>query len=536
MFTDLKNIAPLIENQFPSFYKEEGENFIQFIKAYYEWMDSEASVGYKTRRLGEYRDIDQTLDEYVKYFMTKYMDGIPKNILTDKRFLEKHILDVYRSKGASEGMKLLFRLLYNKNIEIYLPQIDILKPSSGKWYQRKYIEVIPKNSTNHFSYLNKFITGTTTGAIAYVDEAVELYIGDKICYILFITDLHYGKNGDEFGIGEYLTYDGFTTLSNTSYVLGSARSATVDSSGADNAINDVLVVNTDSAKGLQFNVKALLDYGKNIGYITFKIVDGGYGYRANSPISIGYRTATMGSGASFKIKTIRNTSVISINSNLLSDSAATLLSAADYGSVLNNTNVNSVLQEALTFDDITIGTISEIHATTSGDRKYNGSLQVSVTEPLITGYGYTDSKGGIWGNNAVITAELAAANGTVGDVKLLSSGFGFNTQGESLTFSNPRNQDTEVQLTINVAGVGMEEGRWSDNTGLLNTDKYIQDSYYYQDYSYEIQVEKSLDKYVDVVKKVMHPVGNMMFGKPLIISDNNFNLNLETDLFSVLYS
>ena len=36
-------ISPLVENQFPSFYKEEGPQFIAFAKAYYEWMENNGS-------------------------------------------------------------------------------------------------------------------------------------------------------------------------------------------------------------------------------------------------------------------------------------------------------------------------------------------------------------------------------------------------------------------------------------------------------------------------------------------------------------
>ena len=73
-----------------------------------------------------------------------------------------------------------------------------------------------------------------------------------------------------------------------------------------------------------------------------------------------------------------------------------------------------------------------------------------------------------------------------------------------------------------VDGVAKEEGEWLDSSGFLNSDKYITDSDYYQEFSYEIQVEKSLDKYIDVIKKLTHPVGNKMFGKPLIIDTNKF--------------
>lgn len=37
---DIENlISPFIENQFPSFYKDQGENFVLFVKAYFEWLE-----------------------------------------------------------------------------------------------------------------------------------------------------------------------------------------------------------------------------------------------------------------------------------------------------------------------------------------------------------------------------------------------------------------------------------------------------------------------------------------------------------------
>ena len=70
-----------------------------------------------SRKLLETSDIDQTEEQFISHFINKYMRGIPTNILSDRRLLEKHILDVYRSKGSIEGLKLLFRLLYNLIIE-----------------------------------------------------------------------------------------------------------------------------------------------------------------------------------------------------------------------------------------------------------------------------------------------------------------------------------------------------------------------------------------------------------------------------------
>jgi len=104
MFVDLKNVSTLVKQQFPSFYLEEGGNFLQFIKAYYEWMEEQGNVIFKARRLGEFTDIDETLDEYIKYFMSKYLHGIPESVLADKKLLVKHIKDFYASMGSIENL------------------------------------------------------------------------------------------------------------------------------------------------------------------------------------------------------------------------------------------------------------------------------------------------------------------------------------------------------------------------------------------------------------------------------------------------
>ena len=42
-----KNISTLIQSQFPSFYNEEGELFIAFVKAYYEWLEENGNTLYQ---------------------------------------------------------------------------------------------------------------------------------------------------------------------------------------------------------------------------------------------------------------------------------------------------------------------------------------------------------------------------------------------------------------------------------------------------------------------------------------------------------
>jgi hypothetical protein len=529
MQVDLKEIAPLVRQQFPAFYQEEGDNFIQFVKAYYEWMDQQGSI-YKSRRLLEYSDIDQTTSSYVDYFLNKFMSGIPKNILADKKLLEKHILDIYRSKGSTEGIKLLFKLLYNLEVNVYVPQVDILKPSDGKWIRNAYMEVEERlaNST----YNKKRIKGTTSGASAYVTAATKVNTGYQIAHVFYLTDITPSNTGTNFIVGENVVYEGMSIHDATS-IKGSAVGASVIYSSEDHADGDTLVSANTTGEGIKFYVSSLQPYGSVTGYLSFKLVDGGYGYAIDSPVTISYKTANTGAGANFVVKSISNTSVFTYNLNWLSAFGNTYIAASDYGANMYFANSGSIIGDALTFSNVTIGTISALGGVTSGDHNYNGSVQPSVFEKRVAGYGILDKKGRVWGNNAIITGELSAGNGIISSVQLLASGYGYNTQGESIVFYNESDPLKTAELTLDIGAIGYEEGFWADESSFVNADKYVTDSDYYQEYSYEIQVEKSLDKYINVLKQVMHPVGNRVFGKPMIIDSKQSEETIQVETLVV---
>jgi len=624
MITDLKNIAPLVKNQFPDFYREEGDNFLQFISAYYEWMDEQGPIK-KSRNLIETSDIDSVSEEYIDFFLSKYMNGIPKSVLSDKALLEKHILSVYRSKGSIEGLKLLFRLLYNIEIQVFIPQDDVLVLSGGKWSRKEYVEV-EERELNH-TYDNKLVRGTTSGARAYVLSISTINNDYGFAHIFYLTDIIPGPSGSSFVPGEYLMYDGLD-IRQATLIRGSVVGAVVTSSDENHAAGDILFTESTSGSELQFEVKTIVDPESAIGYINFKIINGGYGYALDTPVTVVRKFASTGTGASFKVGSLSNTSIFTYNTNLIDPEANTIIAPANtqfnansavtggestglstdanstitvanantfqYGrgvvytalagntaitGLANNTlyyvqhsndtvvalsttiggsritltpvqvsgveanghylqantqfsanlnvgTIDSVLGNCLADTTLEIGTIKSLSAVTSGDHNYNGSVQPTVFEKRIWGYNIIDSAGNLWGNNAVISGELASGNGVIAQVALLSSGYTFNTPNEELLFINKANNQSTVVLSMIVDGVAKEEGGWLDSSGFLNSDKYITDSDYYQEFSYEIQVEKSLDKYIDIIKKLTHPVGNKMFGKPLIIDTNKFDQNI----------
>ena len=132
-----KYVSPFIQSHFPAFYKEYGPNFIAFVKAYYEWMEFTGNPLQYARSIYDNTDIDNTADTFVKYFKNKYMLSIPESVVADKRLLTKHILDLYKSKGSLRAYELLFRILFNEDIQVYIPGDDVFKLSDNSY-------IIPK--------------------------------------------------------------------------------------------------------------------------------------------------------------------------------------------------------------------------------------------------------------------------------------------------------------------------------------------------------------------------------------------------------
>lgn len=67
-------------------------------------------------------------------------------------------------------------------------------------------------------------------------------------------------------------------------------------------------------------------------------------------------------------------------------------------------------------------------------------------------------------------------------------------------------------------------GRYKDTRGHLSSNMYLQDSDYYQEYSYVIRTGISLDTYADAVKKAIHPAGMKFFGEIYSVEDLRMEL------------
>lgn len=269
------NISLLIENHFPNFYKEYGNTFIEFVKEYYTWTQQTNNSIYFSRNLLEHRDIDKTLESFLYHYKLKYLSGMPVNGVAD-RFNIKHFGDFYKAKGTERGVNLFLKRTFDANeVEIYVPNKDIIKSSDGEWYVPVYLEI--SQSIKNKSFIGKSITGSSSGATAIVEGVGTKVVSGKAVDILFISNIQ-----GSFQFDELLTSDG--SLENSPKVVGSLNQITINDPGRDFSVGDVVDI-ISSSRGKQG--KARIDsVESSTGKITFTLLDGGTGYRLAANVTI----------------------------------------------------------------------------------------------------------------------------------------------------------------------------------------------------------------------------------------------------------
>jgi hypothetical protein len=135
----------------------------------------------------------------------------------------------------------------------------------------------------------------------------------------------------------------------------------------------------------------------------------------------------------------------------------------------------------------------------------------------------TDSDAPVVGDNSSISSSVIVANGVATAVSVVDSGFGY-VNGGSVNLESATNPYV-MTGTSGLLKQGIGSGYWKTTTSHLSSDKKIHDNKYYQEYSYDIISGLSLNRYKDIVKKILHVAGNELFGSVERRSTANLNIS-----------
>jgi len=278
MINTEKTISNLIETHFPMFIQEEGPVFVEFVKNYYKWMEESSGAVYEARRLGEYRDIDSTVDSFLIYFKEKYLKNVQFDTAASTKKMVKHSLDLYRSKGSARAIDLLFKVVFNTPAEIYTPGDDLFKLSSGDWYEKVYLEITP--SPSNIFFVGKQIIGLQTGTTAFVEKLTRKKVKNVYIEVFTISNL---KNNSHFITGETIKTASQSSVVNNPRILGSLTSVTVLTGSNSFAAGDVVELHSNYGVGAMGLVTAVSEV---TGKVDFLLVDGGFGYTTGANVVI----------------------------------------------------------------------------------------------------------------------------------------------------------------------------------------------------------------------------------------------------------
>lgn len=320
-----KFISYQIERQFPSLFREDGRELVELIRYYYDFLESDISAFYvqgnrvvsgvnqsfsekfktrkeaetrlfelkklpaysnlsikedknqsiyNNRRLFEYRDIDNTLEDMIIFFKNKYMKDLPLDG-NNTRFIVKNILDLYRRRGTAEGVELFFRLFYNETSSIYYPAEAILKPSTSSWNTGIFLQLYPREIFELKDLTGRSIYGSISKAEGIVDRILFTLVNNVLTPILSLSNV----KGAFIGFDDIIsTIDG--NIINFGKVYGSLETVNINQNDSrattGNNIGDLVNIVYPGARG----GKAIVtDVSQTInGEISYEILDSGFGY------------------------------------------------------------------------------------------------------------------------------------------------------------------------------------------------------------------------------------------------------------------
>lgn len=525
----------------------------------------------------EYRDLEKSVDKFADYLKYELYQSIPSEISGDAIDTAKTIRDHYQSKSQENSYRYLFKSLYNEEIELIYPGEEILRVSDGKFVKNK---IIRTNITSDiFNFLFKTIRGLTSGAIANIVDIKLVNIGS-----IQVAEITLSLVSGTFIAGETI-FDISGDLATTLTLYGMIADFNIINSGSGYTENDTLqitgdgesaVVKINSVNASPINALKVNAYGQGYRLNTYanvdntgtsgtglivkitgiedtynvtdgvtnytvgrvsdiKIVNKGYGYKNIPSITLIDNTISniglLHENLFQIVNSGNNYSVgdwLSFSSTTGSGANAIISSVVEYDvtllleddSIILLEDTYSLMNEIAT----QIGEIDRIKVTNYGSGYISSDLPV-ITVNTSTGSNANIIVLGVQGTGSNVVVDVANNYGGIGSIRqieIVDFGVAYTNANVDCTLAG--NGDANVVPII--SGIGISSGKFINDDGKIDYKK-IQDSYFYQDFSYVIRSGIEIATYRDIVKKIIHPAGLEFFGEIAISS--NFDVFSKID-------
>jgi len=520
-----------------------------------------------------FRDPDKAISNFLTKFRNEFLNTLPETLdgSVDKRKLIKNIKSVYRAKGTARGHEVFFRFLFNLDSETFYPREQMLRVSDGQFDTKKVLRAIGTVGDTA-DLIGRTITGQTSSATAVIENVFKFQIGaNTVTEFILNQDSISGTFVTSEEIRGTAADDSDTFIKAT--VTGIPDIVSITNNGGLLSPDDAITINAGGSSAI-----IQVDNVGSGGITEILIDDAGTGYAIGDDITF-TNTNTNGGGVVAKVSVV--------NGGITPDNGTAGATSTDH-IVLEDETVrgdvytgNKIVQEAGTGnEDITDIRIIDsgsgytslptavVGGTGNGAKiiPYGAEIgRLLNTKKIETGVGYESSPSPTLSlPSTIIIKDKTAGTFTDGETitgfssssTAISATFvSFTTSNNLLVVKNATgefadntvitgssSEVTAVVLkndlataTITVGAVVDTAGAYINEDGHLSeTTMKIQDSLYYQDFSYVLKVGRSINDWRDSFKKTMHTAGYYFTGQVDITSQVNNQIRSFTGVNSGL--
>lgn len=384
------HVSALIDQFVPDYIREHFPELIQFVEAYFKYLETSNMSGYYQNTLPQQRDLNEQDELFLKSIERELGLFVPREFESSPKEFYNYITDLWRSKGSQESIETFFRLLLNDQVIVRYPWDRVLKPSDGQWVVERKLRV-SMISGNGYDFLGREI-----------------------------------RQINNFGIGKVVKVERKVYSSGVIFELSLLVS---DIAGNFVPNDEIIVFDTDLRAEVYKSVKGLT------------VIDSGSGYKIGDRIRL-----KQFEGATF----VAFVESVDENGGILK----TRMSNFGAGNTPNHIIKTNPKNDTIYLQEYVL-------------------YQYSTDQPIAS----------------------------------LSNEFIIDTdEGEGANFD------------INYGAICETEGVYTGVKGQLSESIVLQDSDFYQKYSYEVITSYSINRWLSSLKKSVHPAGVGVFSNVRVFS------------------
>ena len=452
MISNGQKTSLLIPSQLPGFIRENPDynNFVSFVQAYYEWMETNGQVLDRAQNLLNYKDIDSTTNDFIDYFINDFLQYFPQDALISKSSAVKVARQLYQSKGTPASYQFLFRILYNSDFDLFYTKDAVLRASDGKGYVAKSLKLATLDK--RFLSINNYrLFGETTKSIATVENSVVAGTKTEV----FISNIErLFQSGEYVRVVDNANQDVlFSGHPLRAKIVGQISQITIDPNnrGLLYQAGDPVIVygGLESVNG--HGATAVVGTTTSGSILNINVTNEGYGY-SDSPNTILNITNAPGAIAIVgsldpRANSVANVAYVPLDS--IAPHQYIRLDSLDYQFAnVANANTDTVMANAFSFLNMQLFPISSVLLQNGG-----GNIK---KPPVVTAESrYLDLNGDYASFEAL---------GILAPIQITNGGTGYEV-GDTIVFTGGTGYDAQAAVT-NVAANGM-----------IRTIKYTSDGF-----------------------------------------------------------